>query len=89
MKKKRSVDPKTRREFISGTTKASAGGLLLSAPFRESSFKTKRLTVGEIIVLGHMKSEDPGSIYKNYWLLKNVPGVDVKHTHSGNPFKFK
>lgn len=41
-----------------------------------------------LIVLGHADSEDPGSIYMKEWLLKNVPGVEVTHIHSGNPFKF-
>lgn len=41
-----------------------------------------------LIVLGHADSEDPGSIYMKDWLLKNIPGVDVIHIHSGNPFRF-
>lgn len=41
-----------------------------------------------LIVLGHADSEDPGSIYMKDWLLKNVPGVEVTHIHSGNPFRF-
>lgn len=41
-----------------------------------------------LIVLGHTDSEDPGSIFMKDWLLKNVPGVDVTHLHSGNPFRF-
>lgn len=41
-----------------------------------------------LIVLGHADSEDPGSIYMKDWLLKNVPGVEVTHVHSGNPFRF-
>lgn len=41
-----------------------------------------------LIVLGHADSEDPGSIYMKDWLLKNVPGIDVTHIHSGNPFRF-
>lgn len=41
-----------------------------------------------LIVLGHADSEDPGSIYMKDWLLKNAPGVDVTHIHSGNPFRF-
>lgn len=41
-----------------------------------------------LIVLGHTDSEDPGSIYMKDWLLKNVPGVEVTHIHSGNPFRF-
>ena len=41
-----------------------------------------------LIVLGHTDSEDPGSIYMKDWLLKNVPGVEVTHVHSGNPFRF-
>lgn len=42
---------KTRREFISDISKASAGGLLLSTPFRQSSLQTKTWTVGEIMDL--------------------------------------
>lgn len=41
-----------------------------------------------LIVLGHADSEDPGSIYMKDWLLKHVPGVEVTHVHSGNPFRF-
>lgn len=41
-----------------------------------------------LIVLGHTDSEDPGSIYMKDWLLKNVPGVEVTHIHSGNPYRF-
>lgn len=41
-----------------------------------------------LIVLGHADSEDPGSVYMKDWLLKNVPGVEVTHVHSGNPFRF-
>lgn len=41
-----------------------------------------------LIVLGHADSEDPGSVYMKDWLLKNVPGVEVTHIHSGNPFRF-
>lgn len=41
-----------------------------------------------LIVLGHADSEDPGSIYMKDWLLKNVPGIEVTHVHSGNPFRF-
>lgn len=41
-----------------------------------------------LIVMGHADSEDPGSIYMKDWLLKNVPGVEVIHVHSGNPFRF-
>lgn len=41
-----------------------------------------------LIVLGHADSEDSGSIYMKDWLLKNVPGVEVTHVHSGNPFSF-
>lgn len=41
-----------------------------------------------LIVLGHADSEDPGSIYMKDWLLKNTPGVEVTHIHSGNPFRF-
>lgn len=41
-----------------------------------------------LIVLGHADSEDPGSIYMKDWLLKNLPGVEVTHVHSGNPFRF-
>lgn len=41
-----------------------------------------------LIVLGHTDSEDSGSIYMKEWLLKNVPGVEVTHVHSGNPFRF-
>ncbi|MDZ7717819.1 MAG: Nif3-like dinuclear metal center hexameric protein [Balneolaceae bacterium] len=42
-----------------------------------------------LIVLGHADSEDPGSIYMKDWLLKNVPGVEVMHVHSGNPFMYR
>lgn len=42
-----------------------------------------------LVVLGHTDSEDPGSIYMKDWLLKNTPGVDVTHIHSGNPFRFE
>ena len=41
-----------------------------------------------LIVLGHNESEDAGSIYMKDWLLQNVPGVDVTHVNSGNPFRF-
>jgi putative NIF3 family GTP cyclohydrolase 1 type 2 len=41
-----------------------------------------------LIVLGHADSEDPGSIYMKEWLLKNIPGVEVTHINSGNPYRF-
>jgi putative NIF3 family GTP cyclohydrolase 1 type 2 len=48
-KKQKTTESKTRREFISDISKASAGGLLLSMPFRQASTQNKTWTVGEIM----------------------------------------
>lgn len=45
----KSTRSRTRREFISDISKASAGGLLISAPFLSSASQTKTWTVGEIM----------------------------------------
>lgn len=41
-----------------------------------------------LIVLGHIDSEEAGSIYLKDWLNKHVPSVKVTHIPSGNPFNF-
>lgn len=41
-----------------------------------------------LIVLGHADSEDPGSVYMKDWLNKKIPGIEVTHIHSGNPYIF-
>lgn len=52
---------------------------------RDSIASGKKIS---LIVLGHSDSEDPGSIYMKDWMLKNVPGIEVTHLASGNPFRF-
>lgn len=51
VKKNWEPDSKTRREFISDISKASAGGLLVGVPFRHSTNQAKTWTVGDIIDL--------------------------------------
>lgn len=48
-KKQNDTDSKTRREFISDISKASAGGFLLSTPFTQTSTQNITWTVGEIM----------------------------------------
>jgi putative NIF3 family GTP cyclohydrolase 1 type 2 len=41
-----------------------------------------------LLVLSHSVSEEAGMEYAAVWLRPKVPGVDVKHIASGNPFSF-
>jgi putative NIF3 family GTP cyclohydrolase 1 type 2 len=41
-----------------------------------------------LIVLGHAVSEEPGMKWLVDWLKPKIPGVNITHIPSGNPFKF-
>jgi putative NIF3 family GTP cyclohydrolase 1 type 2 len=41
-----------------------------------------------LIVLGHSVSEEPGMEWVINWLKPKVPGVNITHIASGNPFSF-
>jgi len=41
-----------------------------------------------LIILGHSVSEEPGMEYIVEWLTPRLPGVNIKHIASGNPFTF-
>jgi putative NIF3 family GTP cyclohydrolase 1 type 2 len=41
-----------------------------------------------LVVLGHIASEEPGSQFMLEWLDKNIPGVKVDHISPGNSLKF-
>jgi len=41
-----------------------------------------------LIILGHCVSEEPGMEYMVEWLTPRLPGVNIKHIASGDPFTF-
>lgn len=41
-----------------------------------------------LVVLGHIASEEPGSVFMQQWLNKNVPGVKVTHIYCENSLTF-
>jgi putative NIF3 family GTP cyclohydrolase 1 type 2 len=41
-----------------------------------------------LLVLGHAVSEEPGMQWLVPWLEPKVPGVQVTHVPSNNPFRF-
>jgi putative NIF3 family GTP cyclohydrolase 1 type 2 len=41
-----------------------------------------------LVVLGHIASEEAGSLFMREWLQKNVPGVKVTYISPGNSLKF-
>lgn len=45
-------------------------------------------TALSLIVLGHIASEEPGSIFMAQWVKDNVPGVAVTHVPAGNSLSF-
>jgi len=41
-----------------------------------------------LVVLGHIASEEPGSIFMANWIKNNVPGIPVTHVAPGNSLSF-
>jgi putative NIF3 family GTP cyclohydrolase 1 type 2 len=41
-----------------------------------------------LIVLGHVASEEPGSLYMAEWIKQKFPAIPVTHIPSHNPFSF-
>jgi putative NIF3 family GTP cyclohydrolase 1 type 2 len=41
-----------------------------------------------LVILGHCVSEEPGMEYLVEWLTPRLPGVNIKHIASGDPFVF-
>jgi len=41
-----------------------------------------------LIVLGHAVSEEPGMEWLVGWIKTRIPGINVRHVPSGNPFRF-
>src|SRR3990170_1408170 len=52
---------------------------------RDANAKGQKIT---LLILGHVASEEPGSIYMAEWLRKKFPGVKVTHIPSENPLSF-
>jgi len=41
-----------------------------------------------LVVLGHIASEEPGSIFMANWIKNNIPGITVTHVTPGNSLSF-
>lgn len=41
-----------------------------------------------LVVLGHIASEEPGSIFMADWIKNNIPGLPVTHVTPGNSLSF-
>jgi len=41
-----------------------------------------------LIVIGHIASEEPGSVFMQQWLKEKVPGVKATHVYCGNSLSF-
>ena len=52
---------------------------------RDANSKGKILS---LIVLGHIASEEPGSLFMANWIKKNVPDIPVHHIPAGNSLSF-
>lgn len=52
---------------------------------RDARAKGDKLSMA---VLGHIASEEPGSVYMQQWLKEKVPGVKSTHIYCGNSLSF-
>ena len=52
---------------------------------RDANSKGQRIA---LVVMGHVDSEEPGSLYMASWLRRNLPGVKVTHIPARNPLRF-
>ena len=41
-----------------------------------------------LIILGHIASEEPGSVFMANWIKQNIPGIAVQHIPAGNSLSF-
>jgi len=41
-----------------------------------------------LVVIGHIASEEPGSVFMQQWLKEKVPGVKATHVYCGNSLSF-
>lgn len=52
---------------------------------RDARAKGDKLSMA---VIGHIASEEPGSVYMQQWLKEKVPGVKATHVYCGNSLSF-
>jgi len=52
---------------------------------RDANTKGQKIA---LIILGHVDSEEPGSVYMAEWLKQKFPGMKVMHIPANNPLSF-